>query len=1026
MKKFSITGNILRRPVTVIMATLIVIGFGIFALTNLKVTLRPSFNIPVLAVSVNYQNVAPKDMEQIVVDPIAGAVSSVEGIKTLESHISKGHAFIILRLYDGTNVRKTEEDVRANISRIRNQLPNEVNNPVIFQFDPENFPIMHLSLKSSTRGLDKLRELSTNLIEPRLERLDGVASADTRGGLERTIFVDVNPGSLAQYNMVPSDIENALRNNNVEVPIGNIVTRKNSYSIEAQSRYQNINQIRQTIIKMSQSGVPIRIKDVAKVKNSFADINTLVDINGKNSVSIEIHKKSDANTLDATSAVRAALPKINADLPPGVTLSVLSSDGKYIQQSISNLAQTAFAALIVVIIVLLIVMGGWRIALVVGATIPLSVTASFAGMYAFGLTLNTLTISALALAVGLLVDNAIVVSESIARKLEEGLPKFQAALQGTNEVIGALLGATLTTLGIFLPIISLSGVVGQLFRSFALTICIAIAISFIAAIILVPVLTLLFINKSQFEDQNWTGRFVKKLERWYASSLRWLMFHKWTAVIAVIALIGGIYVIYHHLPSQFFAQSDSGSVSVDIKLPEGTKLTRTANVMHRFSKQIQNMPVVKTVITEIGQRGFRSQTNEGEIDVNLVDQSKRSITTQAFSLRLRKMLRAPGVDVNIQNRGHHGGFGGGGGGGIRLSIIGPDIDKLLAISDKIKTLLKNDPNVISIDNGRSDPTPELHYLVDRQRISRMNSSLSKVANSLKTQVQGTRVGYYRDQNLRIPIRVRVAKNAIRNRQDLAGLQLIQVGNQRIPVTGLGHFISTKGVDDIQRRNRQTVMDLSINVKGNAMQYRKKILSTIKNNIVLPDGYRYSFTGSTHQARQSTSEIKWALLFAILLTYMIMASLFENFRDPFVIFFAIPLAFFGAFAGLFLTNTPLSSTAFIGIFILVGIIVNNGIVLVDYMHLYTKNNEYTDSYLNNIIEACKRRMRPVLLTALTTICSMIPLSIGIGTGAGNWAPLGRTVIGGLFVGSILTLYIIPIFVMGISKERRKAINESKNE
>ncbi len=1025
MKQFSITDGVLKRPISVIMVTLIVIGFGVFAFFHLKVTLRPSFNIPVLAISANYQDVAPKDMKQIVVEPLAGAVSSIEGIKEIDSHISKGSAFIILRLYSGTNIRKAAEDARAKIARVRNQLPDEVDNPVIFQFDPENRPIMHLSLESSIRGLDKLRQLGTKFIKPRLERLEGVASADTRGGLDRTIFVNVNPASLAQYNLVPSDIENALRSNNAEVPIGNIVTPKNSFSVQAQSRYQNIDQIRQTIIKMAPDGVPIRIKDVGNIVDGFADINTLVDINGKNTVSIEVHKKSDANTLSVTTAVKDALPTINKSLPAGVTLKVRSSQGKYIHESISNLGETALAALIVVILILIIVMGGWRIALIVGSVIPLCVTASFAGMYAIGLTLNTLTISALALAIGLLVDNAIVVSESIARKLEDGVPKFKAALEGTNEVIGALLGATLTTLGIFVPIMSISGFVGQLFRAFAITICIAVAISFIASIILVPVLTLLLIDKHQFEKETLMRRLTRKLQTWYTASLRWLMFRKWIAVATIIGLLGAIVLLYHYLPAQFLANEDTGSLDVNIELPTGTKLTRTAEVMHQFSHKLRAMPAVKTVITNIGQRGYHRETNVGEINLQLVDQNKRKVTTEDFELRLKKMLTKPGVDVRIRVSGQHG-FGGGGGSGIRLSVIGPDVTKLQAISDRIKALLTQDPNVISVDNGRTDPTPQLHYIVDRERISRMHSSLYTIANSLKTQVQGTRVGYFQDQDERVPINVRVPKKDIRNIEDLAGLQLIQVGNQRIPITGLGHFKRAKGVNQISRRNRQTVMDININVKGNPQEYRQKIMNRVKKNIVLPDGYRYSFTGSAHQARQSQTKIQWALLFSILLTYMIMASLFENFRDPFVIFLTIPLAFFGAFVGLFVTHTAMGSTAFIGIFILVGIIVNNGIVLVDYIHLYTKNNKFSDSILNNVIEASKRRMRPVILTALTTICSMIPLALGIGTGAGNWAPLGRTVIGGLFFGTFLTLFIVPVLVMGISKERRSAIQSNDED
>lgn len=1022
MKKFTVAGSILKRPITVIMITLLAIGFGMFSLSNLKITLYPSFNIPILAVSTGYSNVAPEDMQKLVVEPIEGAISSIEGIESLESNISKGSAFIILRLKSGVNIRNTELKVREEISRIRNELPDEAADPVIFQFDPENFPIMRLSLESDNRGLDELRQLGVEFIEPRIERLGGVASADTRGGLERKVFVNVAPMSLAQHRLVPSDIETALQSNNVQVPIGDIRTGKNSYSVRAESMYDGVEEIKQTIIKVTSEGIPIRIKDVATVEDSYAEITTLVEINGKNSISVEVQKKSDANTLDVVNAVKDRLPEINSNLPPGVSLQVLTDDGENIENSISNLTQSAFAALVVVIIILLIFMGGWRIALVVAATIPVSVTASFAAMYAADLTLNILTITALALAIGLLVDNAIVVSESIARKLEENIDKKQAALEGTNEVIGALLGATLTTLGVFVPIIGLSGMQAQFFSQFALTISIAIAISFLSSIILVPVLSLLFLEGGQFTKTSKATQGLLKLENWYVRSLRWIMFRKWMVLLFVGGIIGGSYLLYNNLQFEFFPQTDTGNVSISVDLTSGTKLVRTAQVLREFSTQIRDQEEVESVVTQIGQRGFTTRTNTGEITVTLVDVDDRDISTNRFSANLRQQLQAPGVDVTI--RGGGGGFGGFGG-GINLSLVGPDMEVLRAISNKIEQVMLADSNVISVDNGRTDPTPELHYYVDRQRISRMGHSLNEVAASLKTQVQGTRVGYLRQEGREVPIEVRATKSSLTSRDELFDLELIQADSQRIPVAALGHFESVEGVDQISRRDRETILDVNIEVDGNPNEFRDKLTSVIREQVVLPDGYRYEFTGSTQDADEGASEVFWSLIFAILLTYMIMASLFENFRDPFVIWFSIPLAFFGALLGLWVLNTSLSATAYIGMFMLIGIIVNNGIVLVDYMHLYTKYHEHSDSLFNNALEACRRRLRPILLTALTTICSMIPLSLSIGTGAEIWAPLARSVIGGLSFGTVLTLYVIPVFIMGINKERRDAIKKHTN-
>lgn len=1021
MKKFSVAGSILKRPITVIMMTLIIIGFGVFSMTNLRVTLYPSLNIPVLAISTGYQNVPPEDINRILVNPIEGAVSAIEGIETLEARVRSGSAFIILRLQDGADIRKTELKVREAIDQIRNELPNQAREPVIFQFDPESRPIMKLSIDAANRGLDELRTLGLEQVETRLERIEGLASADTQGGLERRIYVDVSPMSLAQHNLVPSDVESALRQNNAQVPIGNIVADKTSYSVRAESTYQTVEEIANTIVSISENGIPIRVKDVADVSDGFTEVTNLVKVNQRNSVSVDIQKNSDANTLDVVNAVKAALPEINEVMPPGVVVQVLSDEGQVIEDSINNLSQSALGALVVVIVVILIFMGGWRISLVVACSIPVSIAASFAAMYAADLTLNILTISALALAIGLLVDNSIVVTESIARKLEEGKTRFTSALEGTNEVIGALLGSTLTTLGVFIPIILISGTQGAFFREFAYTICFAIGFSFLSSIILVPVISLLVLDSSQFNSRNFAFKGISKLEQGYTKILNWLLHHKWIPTLTMMAVIAGVWFLYTNIQKEGFPESDSGQIDVDITLPEGSKLVKTVDVMEGFSDTLAAMPEIETMITSFGRSRWTEQSNRGEISLTLVPESERTQTTNDYAVMLREKLSSPGVDVRVSVEGGGLRFGRGwdsGSGAIRLSLIGPEIQELLAISDKIEAKLLEDPTIISVDNGRTDPTPELHFYADRERLGLLGTSLNAVAGNLRTQTLGNQAGYYISGGREIPIEVRTRKSSLKSREDLFDVEVFQVGDQRVPVAAVGEFVPAQGVDGFSRRDRETLLDVNIRVNGDATAYRETITTFLTNEVVLPEGYRFEFTGSTRENDESQSEFAFALLAALLLMYMIMASLFENFRDPFVIWLCIPLAMFGALGFMYVIGTPLSITAQIGMFMLVGIIVNNGIVLVDYIHLYSKGNSFnTDPespYMRHVLEACRRRMRPVLLTALTTICSMIPLSLEFGAGAEIWSPLAKAVIGGLIFGSALTLFITPALSVGFNQ------------
>ncbi|TVQ67227.1 MAG: efflux RND transporter permease subunit [Balneolaceae bacterium] len=1022
MKKITITEKILKRPVTAIMMSLLVIGFGIFSLTNLKVTLYPSFDIPVMGISVNYANVAPDDMLRLVVEPIEGVVMGVEGVESLDSNVRQGGAFMILRLKPGTSIMVTEQKVREAVERIRPILPSEANEPFIFQFDPDRAPVMRVSVESDVLGLDELRTLSTEFIEPRFERIPGVASAETRGGLTRNIYVDLLPAAMARHSIMPSDVVNAIRGNNVQQPIGSLVADRISYSVRAQSMYRDIEEISQTVVSI-QNDVPVRVRDIAVVRDDYEEIRNIVEINGRNSVTVEIQKQSDANTLDVTHQIVATMQEFLPNLPTSVTMQVLSNEGEFIENSISNLAQSALIALVVVIVILLLFMGGWRIAFVVAMSIPVSLTATFTAMYALDITLNIISITGLALAIGLLVDNSIVVSESIANQLEKGKSRFQAALDGTNEVGGALLGSTLTTIAVFIPILGLSGFAGTVARDLALTISIAIGFSFFASIILIPVLASLLLDRDQFQKRSFTFGLIKSLENNYIKVLEWILSRKYIIALAVAGILFGAFQIFNNIEKDFFPETDEGQFDLRVELPAGSKLATTASTLREYTGRLLEEPAVETVITNIGRRGRSTLSNAGTLSVTLVRENQREETTTEIASRLQELLREPDINIDIANLGGSGGIPTGrgwSGRGIRISLIGPDVEVLQTLTLKMEEALIDDPMVISVNNPRSRPTPELVFDLDRNRISRTGIASSSIASELGTQARGTRAGFFREEGREIAIQVQNVRDQFENRDDLFALELAQVGEQRIPVFGLGEFRSQEGLNNITRRDRETLLDVSVLVRGDMEEYQQRIQDLLDNEIILPDGYRYEFSGSVWAQQESGGEIIIAILFALILTYMVMASLFENLRDPFIVMFSVPLAFFGSLVFLTITGTSLSVPAYIGIVILIGIVVNNGIVLVDFIHQSTRGKTEESDYLQNFLMACKRRMRPILLTAMTTICSMIPLALELGAGSETWSPLARSVIGGLFFAAILTLFVVPSVAIGISKKRRKTV------
>lgn len=1017
--------RIIRRPVTVVMLSLLIIGFGLFALSRLKVTLYPEFDIPVVAISTGYRNVSPEDILRLLVEPIEAAVGGIPGVETVEGNASKGNAFIIMRLKPGTNARRVELDAREQLDRIRNNLPREATPPVIFQFDPENFPIMRLSLQASNRGLDELRNLSVELVEPLLERIPGVASADTRGGLQRTVYVDLDPGKLALHRVTTAQVEAAIRQNNVQIPVGSLVADRLSYNVRAMSVYGTVDEIAETVIAMPSMGVPVRVKDVARVDDGFIDVTSLEEVNGRNSVTIDIQKRSDANTLDVSQGVEAALQDIGGKLPAGVSVQVLTNDGSSIETQISNLAQSALIALGLVVLILLAFLGGWRSSTVVALSIPISITATFACMYALGLTLNFVSITGLALAVGLLVDSSIVVLESIVGKLEDGEPPYRAVVDGTREVIGALWGSTLTTLVVFIPFLFVTGQTAVFTYDLAVTISLAISFSFLASIVLIPVFASKMLRPNEIRNDRGVSALFVKLEKAYGRSLTWALLHKRYMVVLIAGIFYGVFFFNGKLTNIFFPSTDSGSINVNVELPAGSTLVQTAETIRGIASDLQKDSLIATVVASIGQGGWRSEAHFGRITLRLIDADLRDKTSEQIAMDLRRKIDIPGVRTSIFAGGGFGPGGGGGGWGglgqsIRVTMIGPDTEVLKGITTRIEEVMLQDSSVISVDNPRITGTPELNFQLDRQLVSRMGSNIGEVANAFKTQARGTQVGFYRTGGREVPIEVRTDERYRRSLTDLQRFELLQIGDQRVPVAQLGVFEPTEGVNRISRRDRETIMDVNISVSGDPAIHRERITRLLREDVVLPAGYRFEFTGTNRDQQQANQSLFYALLAGLLLTYMVMAGKFENFRDPFVIMFSIPLAFFGSFFLFWLTGTSTSIPAYLGMIILVGIVINNGIVMVDFIHQKADLGAGEEQYLPAMVKAAQDRLRPIVLTALTTIGSMVPLALELGTGAETWSPLAKAVIGGLAFSTVFTLYVVPVVLVGMSKKRRRAV------
>jgi HAE1 family hydrophobic/amphiphilic exporter-1 len=651
-------------------------------------------------------------------------------------------------------------------------------------------------------------------------------------------------------------------------------------------------------------------------------------------------------------------------------------------------------------------------------------------MYYLDVTLNTISITGLVLALGLLVDSSIVVTENILRKYKEGMSLMEASLAGTNEVKGALLGSTLTTLAVFIPILNVDGMIGMIARDLALTICIAVTISYITSVILIPVFASRLLNEKEYQRNTPFMRFIVWMEGLYAKSLVWAINHKFVVLGLVFAVFYATVQIYNVVPFQSFPQSEPNGFRVNVELPAGTKLVTTAEVLRDFSSTLMADSSFSTVVTEIGSNGQNQESNTGSIEVTVLPKGERMQTPDELMMKYRQRLQFPGANININPRGGGGlpGFGGrgwgggwgGGGNNVRVTLIGSDVMYMQGIADKLESILTLDTLITSVEISRTSMVPELHYILDRQMLAMAGGNINQVANAIKSQARGTQVGQYRVDGREIPIEVRMLEEFRSNRMDLARLEVLEVNDQRIPVSSIGQFESYEGLSRIQRRDRETVMDINIGVIGNPVELESKVRQLIEDQVVLPEGYRYQFAGDGQDARDASSSLFLALGVALLLIYMVMAGMFENLRDPFVVMFTVPLAFFGSVFFLWIIGTPLSILSSLGIIILIGIVVNNGIVLIDFIKQYTTNEDNPEEYMSEFIRACVRRMRPIIMTMFTTIMSMLPLALELGVGSEQWSPLAKSIIGGLSFSALFTLFVIPVFYLGISKSKRAIV------
>ncbi|MCA1801190.1 MAG: efflux RND transporter permease subunit [Rhodothermaceae bacterium] len=1005
MKKLSRIA--VQRPVTFVMITLIVIGFGVFGLSRLSLNLYPDVSFPTISVYTTYEGVAPGDMETLVTRPIEELVGSVGGLQRVRSLSSQGASVIKLYFNWGTDLFVAQADVRKQIDFARRSIPQDADSPIVFTYDPNQEPVIVLTLTSATRSPVELRTIATEQIEQRFERIEGIASAETAGGLERQINIWVDNASMLSYNIDIGTLSNRLRQENIQVPAGELIEGRSVYSLRTIGEFQDIDQIRNTIVGIN-NGVPVRLIDVADVEDGVAQPIGNVHIRGEEGVIINLYRQSDVNVVTTADNVINNLDRIRSTLPSDMRLEILANEADFIKLSINNLYITGLMAITLVVLILLFFLRSARSSLIIAISIPVSIISTFSIMDFADVTLNVISLSGLTLAVGLVVDNAVVVLENIYRFREEGHGNKKAAVMGAQEVGVPVVVSTLTTLVVFLPILFVPGIAGFLFRDLALTISFALVISTLVALSLIPLMSSqIFGTKGGGPSKPRKNGFFDRLDKKYTAVVRSLLDRSGLVVAAAVLFMIVTTPFFFRLGGEFFPAVDESSFTLEVTREAGVNLFELQRSI-RMAEEIVTgaVPEARLIVSDYGdKRGVEGADNPGGyrglIRVELVSTTNRDRSQfEIVADLLDRLEDLPGADVRefklnpLNPDGQE---------GLIVNIYGFDLETKRDLAQGVKDELLQIPGVLTATSSAEEGRPELRVVMDRERISRVGLSTSQVANAISNAVRGNLATTFVDRGVEFDVRVQLAAEERSSSQALEDVLIQTPAGDWMPLRNLARVERVTGPSNILRINQDRVTEVEADLAGIDLRTASDLARERLDRVEWPDGYRYEIGGTAEEQQASFFYLMIAFMIAAILAYMVMASQFESLVEPFIIILTIPLAFSGVIVMLYLTNTPVSVTSMVGLILLSGIVVNNGIVMIDYIKILQSRGL---DRIEAIATGAGRRLRPILITAATTILCMVPLALEIGSGSETWSPMARTVIGGLTMSTLLMLLVVP--------------------
>jgi len=1008
----------IKRPVFATMMILALVVLGLFSLRRLKLDDMPDVELPFVMIQVSYPGASTEAVERDVTKKIEEAVNPIEGVDRIESSSVEGYTTIFIQFTLQTKVMTAQSDVRSAVDRIRADLPTDMDPPIISRFDFRQNPIMSLALSGQDWALRDLTTLATETISRRLETVDGVGSVTVVGGLDREIHILLVPARMNALGVSPDMVSAALQRANMDMPAGRVEQGNAEQLVRVKGRIVNPAEFGDVVVT-TRNGVPVRLGEVARVEDAQEEERTLAEFSGKRSIGIDIRKVSGANTVDVAEGIRGVMTQLNAELPRGVQLEVIRDNSTWIRDSLADVQLALVLGAMLTVLIVFLFLNSWRSTVITGLTLPVSIISAFLVIYAMNFTINTLTLMALSLAVGILIDDAIVVRENIVRHIEHGEDHHAAAGTATSEIGFAVLATTMSILAVFVPVGFMRGIVGRFFYQFGITVAFAVAVSLFVSFTLDPMLSSLWYDP-QAAGHAERGPIGKRLERfnakvreagrWYRGVVAWALDRRGRVMgIAAGAFLAAVLLMAVGLVGGgFFPNTDRSELNVTIQTPVGSSMAYTRGKGEEIDRYLRSLPEVAYTYFTIG-GGMQRTVTDGTIYVRMRPKADRSVSQARFQIALRKALPTfKGVKTGIMDAG-------GMGGGqlpVQVNILGPDMSRLQELNDRMLAAIRDVPGLVDLKSSLEGRKPEYVVAVNRDLASNVGLSIGAISGTLRTVLSGQTATTFEDASgLTHDVVVQVAPEYRTSFDDLGQIPIATAAiNPRtlspvmVPLGQVAQIAPSGAPAEIKRLSLERMARLEGNYQGRPLTGVTGDIKKRMARVPMPPGYRIDIGGEQKNFAETTGYVLESLMLAIVFVYLILASQFGSFLQPLAIMLSLPLSIVGVLVALALTGDTLNILSMIGVIMLMGLVTKNAILLVDFAN---KARARGATRRQALIEAGEIRFRPIMMTTCSMIFGMLPTALALGEGGEFRAPMARAVIGGLITSTMLTLIVVPV-------------------